>query len=553
MIKNRPKLKTWHLMPISLIVLLIAAIFVWFSRGNFSTKDVELKIEGPNQIENGKTETFFVVIKNNSSKALLSANLFIDIPSSFVFQNNSGSFESKIEKINPGEEKRMEFSIVASSDQSKETFSARLDYSPEGVSARFVSVGSYEIIIGKLDVSIIFDLPSTIYADQEIRGTIHIIPNSDIDTSPLYLKLNLPESFQIQDTNQVFDYETAWKLGSLKKGGVVKREFIGRPFRGRELYVFGVQLGKLEGISFLPLNSTEREVNISDSPLFLKQELQRPGRTNINQGEEVVIKISYINKSENAVEDLKITTKLPKDLIVVSSIQAQNARIDIGAGTIEWDKTTSNSLRFVEVDEEGEFLLSFRIKSDLLPGNVADTEKSLIIETNIKSEKESLSLGGAVLQSEDKLSLEFMTELNLEQSVFRESSDTGPHPPQAGEMSVYTIRWSLENTLNKARFVRVETVLPSYAVWQGHSVPANEDIKFISSTNTVVWDVGNVEVGTGNIFPARTAEFKIGLTPQQSDINAGLDVLLQTKLTGVDSFTDAFLEQDMGEVSPNNF
>src|SRR3990167_8410082 len=124
MIKNRPKLKTWHLMPISLIVLLIAAIFVWFSRGNFSTKDVELKIEGPNQIENGKTETFFVVIKNNSSKALLSANLFIDIPSSFVFQNNSGSFESKIEKINPGEEKRMEFSIVASSDQSKETFSA---------------------------------------------------------------------------------------------------------------------------------------------------------------------------------------------------------------------------------------------------------------------------------------------------------------------------------------------------------------------------------------------------------------------------------------------
>ena len=552
MVKNRTKLKTWHLMPLSILALLIAAVFVWFSRGDFSTKNVELKIEGPNQIENGKMETFFITIKNNSSKALLNTNLFIDVPSSFSFQNRNGGFESKIEKINPGEEKKVEFSVVAVSDQSKEKLTARLDYSPEGVSARFVSVVSYDVIIGKLDVSIVFDLPSAIYADQEIKGTIHIIPNSDIDTSPLYLKLNVPENFQIQDTNQDFDYETVWKLGSLKEGDVVKREFVGRASGGKELYEFGVQLGKLEGISFLPLNSTEKNINISSSPLFLKTDIQQPRRTNINTGEEITVKISYINKLENAVEDLKITTKLPRNLIVTSTIQAQNARVDAGAGVIEWDRTTTNSLRLVDADEEGEFTFSFRVKPDLLPGNIADTEKSLIIESNIKSEKESLSFGGAILQSEDKLVLKFMTELNLEQSVFKESSDAGPHPPQAGEMSVYTIHWSLENTLNKARSVRVEAVLPPYAIWQGNYVPADEDIKFISSTNTVVWNVGNIEVGTGNIFPERTTEFKIGLTPQQSDINTGLNVLSQTKLTGVDSFTDVFLEQDIGEVNPQN-
>ena len=45
-------------MPISLLALLGMAIFVWMERGDFSTREVSLSIEGPSQIENGKTEKF---------------------------------------------------------------------------------------------------------------------------------------------------------------------------------------------------------------------------------------------------------------------------------------------------------------------------------------------------------------------------------------------------------------------------------------------------------------------------------------------------------------
>jgi len=549
---RRKKLKLWYLMPLSIMALLATVAFVWFSRGDFSTRDVEIKIEGPQQIENGKVETFSIVINNNSSKALLDGNLFIEVPSSFSFQETEGVFESRIERVDPGEEKRVEFSIVASSEKTKESFRARLDYSPQDVAARFVAVTSYEVIIGKLDVSMILDLPRTIYADQSISGTLHIISNSDIATSPLYLRLNLPENFQIQDINQDFDYETVWRLGTLKQGDTIKREFVGRAFGGQSEYVFSAQLGKLEGVSFVPLNSVENTVEVSDSPIFLEQTLQQPKSTDVKSGENIVVKVAYSNKSEQAMEDLIITTKLPRDLIVDSSIQAPNARIDRGTGTIEWDRTTSDDLRFVDVNDGGEFLLYFQIDPDLLPRNLADTEKVINIETRIKSEKEDLSMEGAVLQSEDVLTLKLMTKISLEQIVFRETSDEGPHPPQAGNLSVYTIRWSLENTLNRANSVRVEAVLPEYAIWQGYFTPSGEDIRFLSSTNTLVWNVDNLAVGTGNISPPRVAEFKIGLLPEQNDISAGLKLLLQTKLTGVDSFTNAFLEQDIGEVSPQN-
>ena len=551
MAKKR-KLKAWHMMPLSLIALILVAIFVLFSRGDFSTKDIELKINGPDQVENGQLETFEVAITNNSNKALLDINLFVELPPTLILQNKEEIFKNAISRINSGEEKKIEFSFIASSDKSKEEMTARIDYSPQDVSARFVSVASKEIIIGKLDANMILDLPQTIYAEQEVRGILHIIPNSDIDTSPLYLKLNLPENFKLQDINQNFDYETVWKLGKLKEGDDIKREFIGRLMGGENSYTFSAQLGKLDGVTFLPLNSVESLVEVSESPIFLEQKTQGLKQDNIKEGEHVIIKISYTNKSEIPLEDVKLTTTISRDLIDTSSITAQNARIDEDTGTIEWDKTTDSSLRFVDVNKSGEFFISFNVNNNILPSNVNDTEKSILVETKIKSEKNDLSLGGAVLQADNKLLLNLITNLKLEQDLFKEFSDEGSNPPSIGELSVYTIRWRLDNTMNQARSVRVEAVLPRYALWQDYSAPSNENIEFISSTNTVVWNVDNVDVGTGNIYPRRTAEFKIGIVAESQDIASGLKILEQTKLTGVDSFTNAFLEQDIGVLDLTN-
>ncbi|OGZ58921.1 MAG: hypothetical protein A3F94_00195 [Candidatus Spechtbacteria bacterium RIFCSPLOWO2_12_FULL_38_22] len=530
--KIRKKLKAWHLMPLSILALISLAIFVWFGRGDFSTKEVKVSIDGPTQVENGQLETFFAVIKNNSGKALLDVNLFIEIPSAFSLDNKDGGPESSIARIGAGEEYRVEFSLVASSDKSKENIRIRADYSPEGVSARFVSVATAEVIIGKLDVSMIFDLPNSIYSQQEVRGTIHIVPNSDIDTSPIYLKLNFPENFKLQDTNQDFDYETVWKLGNLREGDNIKREFLGIPQGSESSYSFNIQLGKLEGVTFLPLNSVEKIVEVSKSPIFLSQQVEGPPDNMIQAGDKIVIRVSYTNKSEQALEDVVVSAMISRDLIDTSSITASGATIDRNTGIIQWDKNTISNLRFVDIDEGGEFLASFNVKDNLVPANVNDTEKVVTIETKIKSQEDDLSLGGTILQADNKLTISITTDLKLDQDVVSVGQ---------GE---YVVHWGLSNTLNKAKSVQVEAVLPAYVKWIGDVAPSNENIQFISSSNTVIWNVGSVDVGMGSIFSPREAEFKIGLSGSD-----GSDILEQTKLTGIDEFTGAFLEQDIGQVN----
>lgn len=549
------KLKTRHLMPLSIIALIFVAVFVWMGRGDFSTREVQIRIDGPTQIENGKLEVFKIVVENNSSKTLQNLNLSVELPPTFEVESGKDLLLKGFEEILSEETQEIEFTIIASSIQSKEIINARLDYSPEGVSARFVAIASSEIVIGKLDVSIVFDLPQIIYADQQITGTIYIIPNSDIETSPIYLKLNLPETFELEDVNNAFDFDTVWKLGELKYGRSIKREFRGKLTSGVALPEFSVYLGKIDGISFLALNSAERFVEITSSPLVLSQSVLNLQGDVMSPGGKVRVRITYLNKSEVALEEAILQVSLPRDLVDLSSIIANNAVIDNFEGTIEWNKSKVSDLRFIDVDKGGELSFSFRIAEFIHPKNIRDSNKVIHIITTLFSEKQKLSLNGALLQSENTLSLKLNTELNLTQDIIRQGGsfvNIGPHPPQANTESTYSVRWTLTNTTNPTKNTRIEAVLPSYVFWMDAVEPLDENIKFISSTNTVVWTPGNVDIGVGYIYPELVVEFQVGVIPEAKDIQQDINIFEQTKITGIDTFTSTFLEQDIGSVSVND-
>lgn len=554
MAKNR-KLKAWHLVPISLIALILVAVFVWVGRGGFSTREVGFNIEGPDQIENGQSSEFTLTIENGSEKTLKDLNIAMEMPAALSITEGRDVIERGFAEIPPGETRQIPFSVVASSTENKARFSARLDYSPEGVSARFVKIASKDVVIGSLDASIIFDLPDTIFADQEIKGAIHIIPNSDIAASPLYLKLEMPENFALSGASHSFDFDTVWKLGELKEDQAVKREFRGA-ISGTDNNAprFRIAIGILEGASFLELKSAEHTIEISESPLFLEQNRQDSVNDSVSPGETVNVRVSYRNRSEIDLEDAILSVQLPVDLVDTDTIQASGARIDRDNGLIEWDKSSYSRFRSIGVNEGGDLTYSFEAANNIEPEGEADSNKVIDLEASLRSTKEDVRLDGAVLQAEDTLSLKMNTKLSLQQSVYRSGGpfeNTGPHPPQANELSTYTVRWELSNTTNSVRMGRVEAVLPDYAVWRNKVEANNEDVRYISSTNTVLWEVGDADMGLGYVSPQRVVEFQIGVVPDQRDVNNGVRLLEQTKTTGIDNFTSTFLEQDLGRVTPS--
>jgi hypothetical protein len=472
-------------------------------------------------------------------------NLFIELPTALQPVNGREMLTQDFSRLEAGETKKVDFVIIASSDKSQETIKARLDYSPEGVSARFVVTTSKEIIIGRLDVSMVFDVQSVIFPNQEIRGTLHIIPNSNIETSPIYLRLDFPPNFVLREVNQPFDHGTIWRLGTLRAGDNIKREFVGRVFADDSV-VFKAQLGALEGVNFLALNVTEAVVKISPSPIIVTQTIESPSSAGARAGDNVNLKITYTNNANIAMEDAVLRTFLPINLVDTDSISAQNARIDKDEGIITWDKYSNPQLRFVDIGRSGEVSLSFRIRDDLVPQNINDTNMSIDIRTRISSEQETLALEGAVLTAENSINLKIITNLSLRQNIVGE----GARHPRGDELSVYTVRWTLNNTLNQANSVRVEAILPSYVSWQGGTMPGSENVQFHSSTNTIVWTIDKLDAGVGYVRPERTVEFRVGLRPSPRDIFDGLKIFELTKLSAADAFTDVFLEQNIGKTAP---
>lgn len=537
-------------MPLSLVALIIVAVFVWMGRGDFSTRDVTLTIEGPAQIENGQSETFELVVDNNSSNAIGDINVAIEAPTSLSVAESRNDIAARFGAIDAGQSKRVSFTVVASSSKPTETIKARLDYSPQGVSARFVTLTQFEVVIGKLDATLVLDLPSNIFAEQEIKGAVHVVANSDIATEPLYLRLNTPEPFSVEETSHPFEFGTVWKVGKLQEGQEVKREFRGMLASAAGDKTFSASLGRLDGISFLAMNTTEKTLQISESPLVLNQEADKEV---VYAGDSVDVTISFVNKAEVPLENAVLRTTLPVDLVDFDSVTAPGARIDNAEGSVEWNKTTSEALRFSDVDEGGTFSLQFDINETIVPENALDTNKIINVATTLKSEEDTLELNGARLQTEDTRTLQVGTDMRVEQDVFRENDAEGPHPPEAGETSTYRVRWTLTNTTNKVRNGRVEAVLPSYVDWRGVAVGGEaKNMRHISETNTVVWDLGDVDAGVGYVFSEREVEFEVTLAPDEEDIQGGVNVLEQTKLSGTDTFTGRIVEQDIGETAPTN-
>ena len=109
------KLKTRHLMPLSIIALIFVAVFVWMGRGDFSTREVQIRIDGPTQIENGKLEVFKIVVENNSSKTLQNLNLSVELPPTFEVESGKDLLLKGFEEILSKETQEIEFTIIASS------------------------------------------------------------------------------------------------------------------------------------------------------------------------------------------------------------------------------------------------------------------------------------------------------------------------------------------------------------------------------------------------------------------------------------------------------
>jgi hypothetical protein len=119
--------------------------------------------------------------------------------------------------------------------------------------------------------------------------------------------------------------------------------------------------------------------------------------------------------------------------------------------------------------------------------------------------------------------------------------NSGPIPPRAEKETTYTVTWSITSTVNDTHDVVVKAALPTYVRWMNVVSPASEDISFNPVGGEVVWNVGEVEAHRGLINPPREVSFQLAFNPSLSHVGTAPEIIGETTLEGVDSFTDTLL------------
>ena len=110
-------------------------------------------------------------------------------------------------------------------------------------------------------------------------------------------------------------------------------------------------------------------------------------------------------------------------------------------------------------------------------------------------------------------------------------------PPEVGKETQYTIVWKVKNYFNNVSDAVVKAYLPTGVKWLNKTFPNGENISFNARTNEIVWKIGKLPAGTGDLYPERECGFQVSVVPQVNQLNKEVPLIGKTTFSVKDDFT----------------
>jgi len=522
--------------------------FIFFQRAGVSSSDIMVSIEGPDTFRAQEIAEFIVKLENRSKVDLHGAVIFITLPDFLSFEN-SDSPEKRIDlaPVYARGEAMNSFSIFSKESDREGAIKVRAEYSLKNLQGKFESVSGKNISVSSLPLTVIFDLPQKAVNGQRINGAFHFIASKEIETLPLFAKIDLPEDFILEDSEPIPYEDTIWRFEEVEPQKSYQVEFEG-VIRGNESeqMIFRLLFGDIkEDGTFRSQYTNERAISISSATLEFSQKVNGKEEYIASPGGELKFLIAYANKSGVNIEDITITAQLTGGAFDFDTLDTGLGYFNENTRTLIWDKNFLQKLTKLDNEEGGEIKFSISLKEDLTPKNYKDKNIFGTSYAVIESSKIPLALKGLSLRAEDTVEFKIRTSLDLfTRAYYYEGpfSNSGPIPPRVGEKTTYTILWQVTNTFNDATDVKVAAPLGQDIVFEDNIYPNNNNLTYDASTHSVTWDIEALSSGVGSIFPVETVAFQVSVMPDEDMLGQTFELLDVSKISATDAFTDEFLE-----------
>lgn len=556
----------------ALVFFIISLAYAAFSfqsgRNIISPDNVDITIKGPVSIKGGEEMTLQIEITNKNTVDIESVDLSVAYPEG---TRSAEDLDKEVERhrnfigtIKSGDSFKETVRAVLFGDENEEkNIVVRVEYRTAGSSAIVPVVKNYVLVITSAPVHVSLELPEETNSGKEIPIEVNVTSNSSQTINDVYLEIDLPNGFKISSSepDAVFG-KTLWSLGDLPPGISRSVKIVGE-ISGEEndALSFKATVGLRRddndrGVS-IPYSSTQGTIAIKPAFVGLKIALDGSSLSEVvsRSAEDIRGQLVWVNKLPVDVRDGELTLKFTGPILNQAEVVVRDGFYRSSDNTIIWKPQDVEALDSLASGATGKAEFDFAVldTTNITALNITNPTLDLFatftgLRTATGFEGETI-LSTASTKVKLESTLRVLAQGNYVGGAF---VNTGPIPPKVGQETTYTITWSVSDSYNKVNDVIVVGTLPTYVKWLDVTSDSNEKITYNEANGNITWDVGDINAYVGTKFQAREVSFRVSLIPSLSHLEDFVDLVSNTRVTGIDAFTDSRLSGSSRNVTTSN-
>ncbi|HRY30880.1 MAG TPA: hypothetical protein P5328_00610 [Candidatus Paceibacterota bacterium] len=529
-----------------------------------STDQVDIDVIGPVSVGGGDRLSIDVVVQNNSSVDMQSANLVINYPDgtrSVDLQSDlrRGRIDLGDIKVGSVVKKTLDMAFLGENGEVK-SVDVSVEYRTSGSVVLLSKTKTFTIILSASPVQILVTAPDKISSGQNLELDLEIKSNSDKIIENLLVVAEYPFGFAFNKASINPTYgDNVWLFNSFSPTDVKNIKIQGqlqaqdneeRSFKfsagtpdANNKEDIGITLTNIRHTVLLekPFIGIDVVINGSSGPVVA-----------VKSGEAINYSLVFSNNTNDTVRDVKISLFFEGQALNKSKVVAVSGFYDSYENKISY---TGNSLpELNSVLPRSSVSISDKFETyDLSANNRNLVNPEIRISAIVTGTRISDSEVEDKIEERGFITIKLLSDLTFGARTSYNSSytsaagftDTGPVPPKVEQETVYTVTWALANSVNDLETTKVIGLLPSYVTWLGSISPADADISYDGTSRRVIWSPNKISAGTGYTAPFKTISFQLKLRPSLSQVGQIPNLVEKTTLSAFDTFTKSNIEKSV--------
>jgi uncharacterized repeat protein (TIGR01451 family) len=557
------RIGVWALFSILGVIVVLLGAFL-LKQALYSDTKISVAITGPKDARSGKLLTYEIAYSNDNWLDLKNASIRLTYPENFKPEETANlKSEGPTAGIIPlgnisshGSGKVVLNGRMYSPKGALIYLKADLVYSPSSLSVQFVSKSQIGISVSSSPIAVEVIAPQNVSTGDEVNYLVTYKNEGNETFENLRIRAEYPEGFSFASSEpSPFEANNIWYVGSMAPGQSGKIVIAGKLEGNRDqTKKVGISAGIVENGNFVSMSDEEAVTRIVSSPLSISQTVNGLGNLNVNAGQNLAFTINYRNNGSTGLRDVIVTEKLDSPALDYTTLNKEGGSYDERNKIITWKASDYPQLKNLKPGDGGEIRFMIRVK-DVIPVN-GSNDKNFVVSSLAKIDSPDIPTPISMnkIVSGNRMDMKLNSKLVLDVKGYYTDPNipnSGPIPPKIGQETTYTIHWIARNVSNDISGTRVEAFLPTSATATGKFFPGDGKVVYNERSNSIVWDIGGMDAGTGILSSPKEVSFQVRITPSPEQFGQEIGLLNESTITAKDLFTGENLKSEVSRKTTN--